>query len=151
VRAGGRYIAMVRGWRPFISGPYGFRAYFSNHGLLPADEHEPNDEPSQATWIEIGTPQQHTFHHADDVDWVKFEVTRPGRHTIRARGVYSNLLDTYIELFDENLNLIAEDDDGGEDFDSRLSLFLDRGIYYLKVWFVGDEPDQPYIISIEAR
>jgi len=85
------------------------------------------------------------------VDWVKFQITQPGRYTIRARGVVSNRLDTYIELFDTNLTSIGEDDDGGEAVDSRLSLHLESGLYYLKVYCLDQNPDQPYTISIEAE
>jgi len=147
VRAGGRYIAMVRGYNESITGPYGFRAYFPPG----QDEYEPNDEPSLAGLIAIGTPQRHTFHHSVDVDWVKFQVTRDDRYTIRTRGVHSNSLDTRIELFDANFNTIAGDDDGGVGLDSRLSLRLQTGLYHLKVSCLVSEPDQPYTISIEAE
>jgi hypothetical protein len=45
---------------------------------------------------------------------------------------------------------IDEDDDGGESMDSRLSLNLESGLYYLKVECLDDTPNQPYTISIEA-
>jgi hypothetical protein len=150
VRAGSRYIAKVRALDG-ETGNYGFRAYLQILVQITPDEYEPDDEPSSAKSIEIGTPQQHTFHTGNDVDWVKFQVTRSGRYTIRARGVISNRLDTYIELYNAGLNLIAEDDDGGESYDARLSLRLDNGLYYLKVECLDDEPDQPYIISIQAE
>jgi hypothetical protein len=151
VQAGQRYIARVKGYSSSHTGSYGFRAYIQGQSRQTPDEYEPNDEPSQAKAIGIGTPQQHTFHNGDDVDWVKFEVTQAGRYTIRARGVNSNRLDTYIELFDSNVRSIADDDDGGESFDSRLSRRLDAGQYYLKVSCLDDEPDQPYTISVTAE
>ena len=151
VQKGKRYIARVRGFDGNDTGDYGFRAYLQTQAQLVTDEYEPDDDPSSASQIEIGTPQQHTFHHADDVDWVKFQITRPGRYTIRVRGVNSNQLDTYIELFDANLHSIAEDDDGGENLDSRLSLHLENGLYYLKIWCLDEEPDQPYTVIIEAN
>jgi hypothetical protein len=151
VQTGTPYLAKVRGYDSGTAGNYGFRAYLSGNGIISADEYEPDDDPSQANSIEIGTPQQHTFHHADDVDWVKFQVTQPGRYTIRARGVRSNRLDTYVELFDANLNSIAEDDDGGDNLDSRLSRQLQNGLYNLRVWCIDDDPDQAYTIRIEAE
>ena len=151
VQAGTRYIVLVRGYSSSASGAYGFRAYFSGQGMLPADQYEPNDEPRQATAIQVGTAQQHTFHSADDVDWVRFEISRPYRYVIQARGARSGRLDTYIELFDRSLNFVAENDDGGEYLDARLSLFLESGVYYLKVWCLGDAPDEPYTIDIQAR
>ncbi|MCL1836064.1 MAG: DVUA0089 family protein [Treponema sp.] len=150
-QAGKRYIAKVRGYDSDDVGNYGFRAWVQAIVRLAPDEYEPDDDPASAKTIEIGTPQQHTFHSGDDVDWVKFQITQSGRYTIRARGVNSNRLDTYIELFDANLNSIAEDDDGGESLDSLLSLQLGSGLYYLKVWCLDDEPDQPYTISINAE
>jgi hypothetical protein len=150
VQTGTRYLAMVRGYSSSSTGSYGFRAYFPGQGLASIDEFEPDDDPASASWIETEAPQQHTFHSTDDVDWVKFQITRPGYYVIRARGVNSTRLDTYIELFDANINPIAEDDDGGAYRDSRLYLRLDSGLYYLKVWCLDDEPDQPYNISIIA-
>jgi hypothetical protein len=151
VEAGKRYIAKVRGYSGSDTGAYGFRAYLTIQVSIAPDEYEPDNDSASAKQIEIGTSQQHTFHNSDDVDWVKFQITRPGRYVIRARGVNSNRLDTYIELFDSNMNLIDEDDDGGENLDSRLSLSLQNGLYYLKVQCLDDEPNQPYTLSITAE
>jgi hypothetical protein len=150
LQAGRRYIVVITGYGS-ESGSYGFQAYSAGGGMLPADEFEPDDGPSQATLLEIGTPQEHTFHSSDDVDWFQFRITQPGRYVIRARGVRTNRLDTYIELFDSNVNSIAENDDGGDNLDSRLSLHFENGTYFLKVWCVDEEPDQPYTVSIERN
>jgi len=151
VQAGKRYIAKVRGYDDGDTGPYGFRAYITVQVRLAPDEYEPDNDSTSAKQIEIGASQQHNFHTSDDVDWVKFQITQPGRYTIRTRGVNSNRLDTYIELFDSNLNSIDEDDDSGEGLDSRLSLRLENGIYYLKVECLDDNPNQPFTISITAE
>ena len=151
VQAGRRYIAKVRGYGRDDIGYYGFRAYMTIPVTLGPDEYEPDDDPASAKSIDIGVPQQHTFHNGDDVDWVKFEVNQRGLYTIHTKGVRSNRLDTYIELFDENLNAIDEDDDSGAYLDSCLSLTLDAGLYYLKVSCLDSEPDQPYTISIEGE
>jgi len=150
VRTGNRYIAVVRGYDNSVSGSFGFRAYFPEQALS-ADEYEPDDEPSQAKTIEIGSTQEHTFHSGNDVDWIRFQVTRAGRYTIQTRGVNTNRLDTYIELFDGNMNSIAEDDDGGDSLGSSLSIQLNTGIYFLKVWCLDEEPNQGYILSVEAQ
>jgi hypothetical protein len=60
-------------------------------------------------------------------------------------------LDTYIELFDSNLNSIAEDDDGGDSVSARLTVNLNAGAYYVKVWCLDEEPEQGYMLSIEAQ
>jgi hypothetical protein len=150
IQAGKRYIAKVRSYDG-DTGEYGFRAYIYIQVRLLEDEYEPDNDSTSAKQIEPGTSQQRTFHSSNDVDWLKFQITQPGRYTIRAGGVNSNRLDTYIELFDSNLNSIDEDDDGGESVDSCLSLHLESGLYYLKTECLDEEPNQPYTISITAE
>jgi hypothetical protein len=149
VEAGKRYVAKVRGYDG-DSGSYGFHAWLIAIVRLNADQYEPDNDSASAKQIEVGTTQQHTFHNANDVDWVKFQITRAGRYTIHTRGVDSNRLDTYIELFDSKLSPIDEDDDGGEGVSSRLTLQLESGLYYLKIECLDDMPNQPYNVSIES-
>ncbi|MDR0997796.1 MAG: DVUA0089 family protein, partial [Treponema sp.] len=150
VQAGHRYIAKVRGYDASDTGAYGFRAYFSGQIPSAPDEYEDDNSFSTAKSISIGLPQQHTFSTGNDVDWVKFEVSQAGSYTIQARGINSARLDTCIELFDADRNLIDDDDDGGENMDARLSLRLERGTYYLKVECLDDEPDEPYTITVQG-
>jgi hypothetical protein len=147
-RAGGRYIARVRSYEHDSTGSYGFRAWLVETVHIPPDEYEDDNDFDAAKELEVGTPQRHTFTTGDDVDWVKFRVNQAGRHIIRVRGVDSTRLDTYIELYDGDRNVIDEDDDGGESLDSRLSVRLQEGVYYLKVECLDNEPDEPYTISI---
>ncbi|MDR2375094.1 MAG: DVUA0089 family protein [Treponema sp.] len=149
VRGGTRYIAKVRGYGS-TTGTYGFHAYLVDQVQFRPDEFEDDNEFAVARDISIGTVQEHNFHSGGDVDWVKFRVSR-GRYTIRTRGVRSSRLDTYIELYDSDYNSIDEDDDGGEDLDSRLSVQLQAGTYYLKVECLNDEPDQSYTIRVDAE
>jgi hypothetical protein len=149
VRPGERYIAKVRGYDG-NTGSYGFRSWLAEPFHNDPDEYEDDDDFSSAKVIVIGTPQQHSFTTGDDVDWVKFEISRDGSYTIRTRGANTTRLDTYIELYDSNRSLIDENDDGGDNLDSRLSARLRAGTYYLKVECLDDEPSQPYTITITA-
>ena len=151
VEGGRSYMVKIHPYGGDETGAYGFRSYFKPQIIILPDEYEPDDSSSSAKMIEIGTSQQRTFHTENDVDWVKFQVTERGRHTIRTRGVISNRLDTYIELFDPDMDSIDEDDDGGENLDSKISLNLSTGLYYLKIRCVDDDTDQPYILSIERE
>ena len=151
IEAGKRYIVKVRGYDSDCTGYYGFRAFYPGPSAVQSDEYEPDDCSELAKPISIGTPQIHTFHDSDDEDWVKFEVSQRGRYTIRARGANTNYLDTYIELYDSDLELIDEDDDGGESLDSRLVKNLNPGLYYLRVTCLDDDPDQPYIINVDRE
>jgi hypothetical protein len=148
VQAGSRYIAMVRGYGNSTTGRYSFLAYLVEPVNIEPDEFEGDDEFSSAKDITIGEAQQHTFTNGDDVDWVKFQVSAAGDYAIHTRGVNSTRLDTYIELYDENHSSIDENDDGGDNMDSYLSVHLQPGTYYLKVSCLSSEPDQPYTIRI---
>ncbi|MDR2760086.1 MAG: DVUA0089 family protein [Spirochaetaceae bacterium] len=150
VAAGGRYIAQVRGYSD-ETGVYGFRAFFTGQSSVFPDEYEGDDDFSSAKTITIGTSQQHNFHSNDDVDWVKFEVNQAGRYTIRARGINTARLDTFINLYDSNQDWIDEDDDGGESLDSRLAVNLPSGSYYLEVGCLDDELDEAaYTITVQT-
>jgi hypothetical protein len=148
--AGKGYIVRVRGYDG-ETGSYGFRAYHTETVRIEPDEFESDDEPSAAGEIAVGEPQRHTFSSGDDVDWVKFSISRSGRYIIRARGVNSGSLDTYIELYDHDFNVIDENDDGGDNYDARLSVRLQTGTYYVKVECLDENPDQPYTISIDSE
>ena len=151
VEAGKRYIAKVRGYGGDSTGSYGFHAYYREIVSLPPDEFESDNTFSTAKWITIGTPQQRSFHSGDDIDWAKFQVFQRGRYQIRSRGLDSNFLDTYVELYTDDRDLIGEDDDGGEEYDSFLSMILDPGVYYLKVGCFNEEPDQFYLLSVDME
>jgi len=148
VNAENRYIVKVRGYDSSVRGNYGFRAFYSLQGVQAPDEYETDDEPSQAKMITPGTPQIRTFHTADDVDWIRFQITTAGMYVITAAGEKNNQLDTFIELYDSNLNSIAQDDDSGDSVSSRISINLNAGQYYLKVWCLDEDPDQGYKVNI---
>jgi hypothetical protein len=148
VQAGNRYIAMVRGYSNSTTGRYSFLAYLMEPVRTEPDEFESDDEFSSARDIAIDETQQHTFTNGDDVDWVKFQVTAVGTYAIRTRGVNSTRLDTYIELYDQNHSSIDENDDGGDNLDSYLSVRLQPGTYYLMVSCLNSEPEEPYTIRI---
>jgi hypothetical protein len=150
VQAGRTYVARVRGYDG-TTGSYGFRAYLVETVRLKPDEYEGDDEASSAKDIAVGELQVHTFSTAGDVDWVKFQISQAGRYIIRARGANSAGLDTYIKLYDQDIELVDENDDGGENMDALLSIRLRNGTYYLKVGCLDETPDQPYTISIEGE
>jgi hypothetical protein len=130
------------------TGAYGFRAWLVEPFRIDPDEYEDDDDVNSAKEISLDTAQRHTFTTGNDVDWVSFQIRQAGRYTIRTRGVSSTDLDTTIELYDGSHSLIDEDDDGGEDYDSFLSVRLQAGTYYLKVECLDDEPEEPYTIRV---
>jgi hypothetical protein len=115
------------------------------------DSYEPDNQMSQAKDIEIGQTQIRNFTDAGDVDWVRLRITSAGKYGIRAQGAESLQLDTYIELLDSSENIIAEDDDGGEEYDAYLSIDLQPGTYYIKVTTLDRSPEGNYRLSVTAE
>ncbi|MDR1178603.1 MAG: PPC domain-containing protein, partial [Spirochaetaceae bacterium] len=111
-----------------------YTLYIELTEALGTDEYENDNTAANAKTIEAdAAPQRRTFTDGNDVDWARFTVTSRGYYGIRARGENNLRLDTYIELYDADENLIDEDDDGGENYDSYLSVNLEPGDYYIKV------------------
>jgi hypothetical protein len=96
------------------------------------DKFEDDDEMDKAKDIQIGFPQERNFTSAADVDWVRLPITREGIYAIGAVG-HTDSLDTHIELFDQNGNGIAADDDSGGNLNALLTVNLIPGLYYIKV------------------
>ena len=114
-----------------------------------ADAYEPDNQRSEAKDLAIGAPQRRSFTTEDDEDWARIAITQAGRYGIRAKGETSDL-DTYLELFNEQNDLVDDDDDGGDCCDAYLSLTLEAGVYYIKVSCLT-EPDDYYLLTLQAE
>jgi hypothetical protein len=129
------------------TGPYSLRITLRDPPQ--PDSYEPDNAMKDARELTVGSPQNRTFSDSDDEDWVYFDVARSGDYVVSAFGEDTSF-DTYIELYDEDGDYIDEDDDGGEYYDSRLSIELDPGRYYILVTTL-DEFGYPesYTLSVE--
>lgn len=82
---------------------------------LEPDEYEPDDTLANASEINTeGIPQSHTFHVAEDLDYVAFDASAETIYTIRTANLGADA-DTVMELLDANGVLLADDDDGGDE------------------------------------
>jgi hypothetical protein len=117
-----------------------------------SDSYEPDDSPSDAKEIGIGSSQERTFTFSNDVDWVRFVVVERGVYEIRTKAA-DGYLDSYITLYDGKDHQMQEDDDSGGDYDAYLSVELDPGTYMLKVECLDDDPLQnnAYTLSIVLK
>lgn len=116
------------------------------------DPFEIDDTLSQAKPVELGVPQRRTFTDGDDVDWASLRIEQPGAYVIIARGENTHDLDTYLTLYDEGENLITEDDDGGEDYSSRIRTTLKPGTYYIRLHVLDSGPfDEGYELLVAAE
>jgi hypothetical protein len=86
------------------------------------------------------------------VDWALLRISRQDNYTIAARAE-DNYLDTFIQLFDGDGNLLGEDDDGGGYWNASLVKTLSPGAYYIRVSCIDKEPleQNGYTLSVSAE
>ena len=139
----GSYYFIVYGYSG-ETGPYEIMA----NVMVPVkDEFEDDNSMIAASVITAdAVPQRRNFTPMGDEDWIQFEVQNQGRYLIRTRGG----LDTYMELYDGQGNMIDENDDG-DDWNAVIERYLETGMYYIKVYPYGSAgPDDIYEISVET-
>ena len=71
------------------------------------------------------------------------------RHTTDSFVVVETFgeLDTYLEVYDSSREFIAENDDGGDDYNARIEMFIRAGItYFFKLRGYDDYESGPYAI-----
>ena len=119
VQAGRRYLIRITGYDG-AGGAYRFSV--SNFSI--------NE-------IELGVPQERIFENASDIHQFVFNITEESYYEIKTVAKDKEL-DTFIQLYDESLELIDEDDDSGGEFDAYLNVPLKTGRYILLVSVIGD-------------
>ncbi|MDF7822645.1 C13 family peptidase [Pontiellaceae bacterium B12227] len=110
-----------------------------------ADAFENDDSYDTATPIYIGEPQLHTFHSADDEDWVKFFAQSGTVYDIIADQLGTNIdirLDVYYEPFVgpvTNVDPNIDDAwDGAGEYEEALvaittNSLMETGVYYIRI------------------
>jgi hypothetical protein len=114
------------------------------------DRYEPDNTISGARDISVGETQERTFTDANDVDWVRLRISQSAVYEISTFAA-DGRLDSYLELYDSNENLIDEDDDSGGNLDALIRIRLNPAIYYIKVSCIGRDPldDNRYTLSVQ--
>ncbi|MDR2738845.1 MAG: peptidase [Treponema sp.] len=115
------------------------------------DPYENDNNLTGAKDIQPGTSQSRNFTDAGDEDWARLRITRGGTYDIFAKAG-DDYLDTFVELFDANENLIAKDDDSGGFWNALLKAELNPGTYYIKVSTVDKDPLEynSYTLSVSS-
>jgi hypothetical protein len=127
IEKAGRYYVKVRHYDGSDQGEYQVFAQFVQ---ATPDQWEPDDSRGEARETEPnGTPQTKNFTPADDQDWVTFTLGETSTVEIKTTGD----VDTYIRLFDRLGNAIAEDDDGGDDYNALIERLLQTGQYFIRI------------------
>ncbi|HXF60547.1 MAG TPA: serine protease [Caldilineaceae bacterium] len=83
------------------------------HACTGGDAYEPDDQPQQAVFLDIGSAgQSHTFHQSTDRDWLKFTAEAGRRYRIKLQPL-NERSDPLVWLYDsDGISPLAYDDDG---------------------------------------
>ena len=96
----------------------------------------------QSRELRVGTTVNGNLHMGDEI-WYSVRPTGAGFLIVETTGDK----DTYLEAYDASYNLIASDDDGGENYNARISLISEVGrTYLIKLRFLSESESGPYSI-----
>src|SRR5439155_469844 len=105
----GTYYIRISGYGFTTTGSYQLHVEGPGAGTV-SDDH--GLSPWSATPVTAGSVTSGSINVGDDVDYFKFTATVPTRHSFALRGSS----DTYGELSDSTLTLLATDNNSGEDY-----------------------------------
>jgi hypothetical protein len=116
----------------------------------PPDRFEQDNTRVFARDIAAGSSQKRNFTDSSDEDWARLRITRRGTYTIFAEAEDSGALDTFLELYDSNDELVDANDDWENGLNARLMLELDPGTYYIKASAISPDPIENgnYVLSV---
>ena len=118
-------------WYDFL---YLVECYWCGGTIEEGDQYEPDNTPAQAQSLsQSPVVQNHTIHTGGDVDWFVISLQSGDNAVAETSNLGGTNPDTVIEVYDQDCNLIAEDDDSGGDLASRiLWTAAYTGDYYVK-------------------
>jgi hypothetical protein len=117
-------------------------------------EHESNDGFQQAQQIQVPQVIDGQIHADRNVDVFMFELDAQQTLAVEVQAARRGSgLDSLLTLFDQDGNIVGVSDDHAETTDSRLSVTLPSGSYYLSLQDAHDRggPAQPYRLSVQAE
>jgi hypothetical protein len=106
----------------------------------PADRFEDDGIKIYAKDIGVGASQERNFTDSYDEDWARLQISQRGTYDISAEAQDNAALDTFLELYDANDELIDANDDWEDGLDARLRLELAPGTYYIKASAISVDP-----------
>ncbi len=145
--AGQRFWIKVRGYDESTTGSY---AIASEIEIYEEDALEPNDRLEDANALEINEDWlSSTLVPIGDADWYFIDVPASGSQDVLLVVETSGNMDTYLDMFDRNGDLILSDDDGGDDANAGIGMMAgEGGRFYLRVRHYDDSDSGSYMIRV---
>ena len=119
-----------------------------------AVESEPNDQPEEATGIEIPCAINGRFAQGEDRDFFEFKAHKGEQFVFRgATRTLGSPSDLYIRLYRTDGGMLVEAEDSGKNEGSFAHTFADDGVYRLMIEDLlrRGGPDFAYRVEIEPR
>jgi len=124
------YYFILRGYNSDESGPYGISASFESVNTGSAN----NTSRSTAVTINLGEAIPVFFTTSGQTRWFVYQTSRAVTFVVQTRGN----MDTVLCLYDNNGNLLDENDDYSDDsYNALISTRLNAGTYYIEVKTFG--------------
>ncbi len=121
--------------------------------VLFADAYEPDDTPSQSTFLSVpGFSPNHTHHTADDPDWFRFTAVAGRVYLIHITALGAGA-DTVMTLYDANLQILSQNDNAtaGVTWSAIRWRAPESGIYYVLITPKSGTPyGRKYTLSIDV-
>jgi len=111
------------------------------------DAYESDGDAEQASEIKLDSPQQRSLYPEFDEDWVSFRLLGSESLNIKTAGT---LGDTEIRLYDHSLTQIAYNNDANDSLFSQIKIDLPKGIYFIRVSELNDQPIASYDLTVET-
>lgn len=126
----GTYWIEVRGYDDSETGPY---VFYSELAVAQKDEFEPDNNADEAGRLPLNrSVQSHTFNPVGDEDWYKVDMQVSSGSSIILAVETDGVLDTTLQIYDSNYEMIAEDDDSGMDGNALVKALISHsGRYYV--------------------
>lgn len=132
VENGQTYWIRISGYDESTTGAYTFHTAIES---FEGDLLEPNNSIDEASPIEFDSgPISSMIMPGSDEDWYVLEFEEaPDSNTVLSVETKGDL-DTYLEFYDQDENLLLNNDDGGDEDNARIIYYLDSpGRYFVKV------------------
>lgn len=121
--------------------------------LLDVPDDFPDDSSTTAS-LAAGTPRTGNIESEGDADWFKVQLTAGNTYTVALRGAATaagTLDDPHVYLYNASGQLVAEDDDTGDGFDSLLTYRpTASGTYFVAAREHNDDATGTYRLALNA-
>ena len=138
VDAGTYYVRVVG--QSDATGSYTLRVRHEEMDAYDSD----NDTRAGAVLMDVGSDVRGAVDYATDVDWWRFDLPSRGTVVISTAGS----VDTVGRLANTAGDLVAEDDNSGDDGNFRIERALEPGVWYVRVAGNSDDDTGDYTLSL---